>query len=62
MRVVRLGLTRGDPREVWPTSCDPSVRACLAALPSAESDTAACGSYRQVLACARSVDWPAAAE
>jgi hypothetical protein len=51
VRAVRLGLTREDPREVWPTLCEPSVRACLLALPSLETDTEACGSYRQVLAC-----------
>jgi hypothetical protein len=51
LRVRRLGLTLRDPREVWPTTCSPEVRACLAALPSGEQDTERCGSYRQVLAC-----------
>jgi hypothetical protein len=51
MRAVRLGLTRDDPRDVWPTICVPSVRACLLTLPSLETDTEQCGSYRQVLAC-----------
>lgn len=51
VRVVRLGLTRRDPREVWPSACDERVRACLAALPPGQVDTEPCGSYRQVLAC-----------
>lgn len=51
IRAVRLGLTREDPRDVWPTRCEPAVRACLLTLPSLETDTEACGTYRQVLAC-----------
>jgi hypothetical protein len=51
VRAVRLGLTRLDPREVWPTLCKPVVCACLAALPVGEPDTEGCGSYREVLAC-----------
>lgn len=51
LRVIRLGLTRQDPREVWPAVCEPSVRACLVALPAGQLDTEACGNYRQVLAC-----------
>lgn len=51
IRAVRLALTREDPRQVWPTRCEPAVRACLLTLPSLEADTEACGTYRQVLAC-----------
>lgn len=51
IRAVRLAITRADPRQVWPSDCEPAVRACLAALPTPLSDTEPCGTYRQVLAC-----------
>ena len=49
--VTELGLTRGDPYEVWATVCEPEVKACLAALPPGQLDTEACGTYRQVNWC-----------
>lgn len=51
VRLGRLGLTVLDPRQAWPTLCEPAVRACLRGLPPEQLDTEACGSYRQVLAC-----------
>lgn len=51
IRAIRLALTREDPRQVWPSSCEPLVRACLRTLPSLEADTEPCGTYRQILAC-----------
>lgn len=51
LRAIRLGLTREDPRRVWPAICEPLVRACLLTLPSLDADTERCGNYRQVLAC-----------
>jgi hypothetical protein len=51
IRAIRLGLTRLDPREVWPNLCKPAVCGCLAALPPTETDTERCGTYREVLAC-----------
>jgi hypothetical protein len=51
VRTLRLGLTRRDPREVWPRLCKDTVRACLISLPSGVVDTEPCGSYREVLAC-----------
>jgi hypothetical protein len=49
--VNRLELTRDDPYQVWAESCEPAVKACLAALPAGQLDTERCGSYRQVLYC-----------
>lgn len=51
VRVTRVGLTRGDPREVWPSVCKDSVRECLRALPADALDAETCGTYREVLAC-----------
>ncbi len=51
LRVARLGLTRRDPRAVWPNRCAATVAACLAALPTGTIDAGACGTYRQVQAC-----------
>lgn len=51
VQVARLGVTMLDPRVAWPTTCEPSVRACLRSLPLDQQDTESCGSYRQVLAC-----------
>lgn len=56
LRVLQLGVTRADPREVWPRVCELPVLACLEELAdrAAEGeavDVEACGSYRQVQAC-----------
>lgn len=56
LRVLRLGITRDDPREVWPRVCELPVLACLEELAdraaAGESvDVEECGSYRQVQAC-----------
>ncbi len=56
LRVLRLGITRADPREVWPRVCELPVLACLEELAdrAAEGevvDVEECGSYRQVQAC-----------
>lgn len=51
LRATRLGITREDPRQVWPVVCELPVRACLEALPDDHADVEACGTYRQVLAC-----------
>lgn len=48
-----LGLTTGDPVDVWPIPiCQDEVRACLASLPDAAGDTSPCGEAIEVLACA----------
>src|SRR6185503_6314195 len=47
-----LGLTTGDPVDVWPLpTCQDQVRACLAALPDGTSDTSSCGEALEVLLC-----------
>ncbi|HEU5058481.1 MAG TPA: hypothetical protein VFU21_18240 [Kofleriaceae bacterium] len=47
-----LGLTTGDPVDVWPLpTCQDDVRACLAALPDGTSDTSSCGEALEVLLC-----------
>ena len=47
-----LGLTTGDPVDVWPLpTCQEEVRACLAALPDGTSDTSSCGEALEVLQC-----------
>lgn len=51
--IKTLGLTTGDPVDVWPLpTCQDEVRACLAALPDGASDTSSCGEAIEVLACA----------
>jgi hypothetical protein len=52
VRAVGLGLTAGDPYEVWPTpGCEPSVYTCVQAQPPNAADFGACGSYREVARC-----------
>jgi hypothetical protein len=52
VRVVGLGLTAGDPYEVWPTpDCDPAVYTCIHAQPAGTTDYATCGTYREVARC-----------
>lgn len=52
VRAVGLGLTAGDPYEVWPTpGCEPSVYTCVQAQPPNATDFGACGSYREVARC-----------
>jgi hypothetical protein len=46
-RTARIGLTTADPRDVWPSTCEPAVRACL----DDGGEPAECGSYRQVTRC-----------
>lgn len=49
--IKRLGLTSGDPYEVWPPpTCDDAVRACLQDL-DAGADTEVCGDAREVMLC-----------
>ena len=53
LSIARLGLTTGDPAEVWPAPvCEEAVSQCLQALPAGASDTSACGEALEVLACA----------
>jgi hypothetical protein len=48
----RLGLTSGDPLDVWPPAgCDDDVKACLEDLPDGTSDTSTCGEALEVLQC-----------
>lgn len=48
--VGKLALTRQDPYDAWPRTCEPAVQACLDALVGTV-DTGACGTYRQVQSC-----------
>ena len=53
LSIARLGLTTGDPAEVWPPPvCEDAVSQCLQSLPAGASDTAACGDALEVMACA----------
>ncbi len=50
--IKTLGLTTGDPIEVWPVpTCRDEVRSCLAALPDGTRDTSPCGEALDVLVC-----------
>ena len=50
--IKTLGLTTGDPVDVWPLpTCQDQVRACLASLPDGTSDTSPCGEALEVLVC-----------
>jgi hypothetical protein len=50
--IKTLGLTTGDPIDVWPLpTCQDEVRACLAGLPDGTSDTSPCGEALEVLVC-----------
>jgi hypothetical protein len=56
LRLRSLGLTAGDPYEVWPPPvCEDEVRACLDALPSGTLDLSSCGEAIAVRACAGQV-------
>lgn len=51
--IKTLGLTTGDPVDVWPLpTCEDEVRQCLASLPDGTGDTSPCGEAVAVLACA----------
>jgi hypothetical protein len=48
----RLGLTSGDPLDVWPPpQCEDEVSECLGDLPDGTSDTSPCGEALEVLQC-----------
>lgn len=48
----RLGMTSGDPLDVWPPPvCEQEVDDCLAALPAGTSDTSSCGEALEVIVC-----------
>lgn len=47
-RVQSVAVTSDDPSVVWPTACEPAVRACLALAPA---DLGSCGDYYQVRVC-----------
>lgn len=50
--IKTLGLTTGDPIDVWPLpTCQEDVRSCLASLPDGTSDTSPCGEALDVLMC-----------
>ena len=50
--IKTLGLTTGDPVDVWPLpTCQDPVRDCLASLPDGTSDTSPCGEALEVLVC-----------
>jgi hypothetical protein len=49
--VPRLGLTTGDPYQVYAEECLASVKACLKASSPTQPDYESCGTYRQVQRC-----------
>ncbi len=50
--IKTLGLTTGDPVDVWPLpTCQDDVRACVDSLPDGTSDTSPCGEALEVLVC-----------
>jgi hypothetical protein len=51
-RIAAAALTRADPYDTWPPTCDLDVDACLSALPDGTNDFGECGAYRPVQLCA----------